>query len=64
MAVADRTVTLTLDEIQALIEDLENTGHTVEDFEAECPTCTAHRKLKDAQAAASLPSSGGKEGER
>lgn len=50
---ADLTVTLTPDEAQALIEEVAHV-HDVEDFEGECPVCTAYRKLKDAQAASGV----------
>jgi len=53
----DRTVTLTLDEIQALTDEVRHL-HNVEDFEAECPACTAYRKLVSSagsEAAAAKP---------
>jgi hypothetical protein len=51
--VADFAVTLNADEVQALIEEVAHV-HDVEDFEGECPVCTAYRKLKEAQTAAGV----------
>jgi hypothetical protein len=42
-----RTVTLTADELDALLQDLEG-QHGEHDFEPECPACTGTRKLRAA----------------
>lgn len=45
--VADRTVALTPDELDALLQDLER-DHGERDFESECPACTGTQKLRAA----------------
>ncbi len=46
-AIDEVTVTLTPDEIAFVMNELAP-DHDGSDFEAECPSCTAYRKLKAA----------------
>lgn len=51
---ADVTVTLTADEAAFVLNELHSQGHgqgsSKDDFEPECPTCTAADKIKAALA--------------
>ncbi len=42
---------MTADELTDIVGLLESAGHGPDDFEAECPSCTAHKKLSAIQSA-------------